>query len=169
MVDTLPTCLRLSIRIAKGFDMIARKIRSAISAGNQAITETTPKPISESVSWAFIHLDDWDVADAGLLEHQTFCQDAGYKCLVVANKFPPVLIERPDVLFEYLPLDVRSSADDGAGPDLAQAYSCKRLQHIVEFWRVVGCNWTGGRSGEMRRLVTKLSPETSVLATSAEI
>ncbi|WP_299750909.1 hypothetical protein [uncultured Tateyamaria sp.] len=144
------------------------RFKRAISAGRQAVdtssNDDAPGQELHKISWALIHLDDTTTAEHSLDEHQAICERSGFRSLVISNMFPPTLINRPEVIFEYLPLDMRSSLDEGAGTATSEEYLMARLEHITQFWQVVGCTWHGNRASEVRSIAAKRHGPESVFA-----
>ncbi|MCB4379545.1 hypothetical protein FZX02_03535 [Synechococcus sp. MU1644] len=144
--------------------MVWSKFKRAISAGHQAVDAslTGDSSVQEpyKISWALIHLDDTKTAEHNLNDHQAICERSGFRGLVISNTFPPILINRPEVIFEYVPLDMSSSLDLGAGTATSEEYLMARLDHITQFWQVVGCTWHGNRASEVRSIAaTRHGPE----------
>lgn len=144
--------------------MVWSKFTRAISAGHQAVDASlNGAPSAQDdykASWALIHLDDAKTAEDSLNDLQAICQRSGFRSLVISNTFPTTLINQPEVIFEYVPLDMRSSLDEGAGASTSEEYLMARLEHITQFWQVVGCTWDGNRASEIRSVAaTRYGPD----------
>ena len=155
------------------------RLRQAVAAGRSAaampaksISSGASMPggssLRDKVHWALIHLDDNVPPGAGLADHESFCRETGFRCLVLSNLFDPLILSRPGVIFEFAPLDIRSGLDTGADGRLAGHYLLERMQLATGFWKTVGATWSGNRAAEVRRLAEEHAPALAALGGSGK-
>jgi hypothetical protein len=123
------------------------RIAAARTAARRAVEPKRSDARPASAAWALVHLDD---ASGGVLDdHAAHCTARGFRCLVLSDRFPPGLLGRPEIVFEFLPVAVPPAGGDDV-PEVRADYLFRRLAHIVDFWDVVGITWEGERAAALR-------------------
>ena len=146
------------------------RLRRAVEEGRKAAAGLSEKAAYDrsGMHWALLHIDDSAPPGDAIDRHHAFCQAAGLGCLVVSNHYDTLLLARPEIRFEFAPLDVRAVHDMDRDARLAGLYLQDRLLHIVTFWKVLGCNWSGSRANEVRRLAAASMPELAAIVAPGE-
>ncbi len=143
--------------------MVIKRIRTAVQSAKAAVEPATGPSAStksrqdkKKVARALIHVGSQRDLETNLTRHLSICRDGGYRCVVVSNHFPTRLLERSDVIFEYAPLGATSVVYPGQVH--ASAHFFERLTHVVAFWSVVSCAWSGEKASEVMRVAKDYSP-----------
>ena len=124
------------------------RIAAARAAAHRAVEAERPAPRPADAAWALVHLDEADVG-AALGDHAAHCAARGFRCLVLSDRFPPDLLGRPEIVFEFLPVSVPPACGADT-PEVRSDYLFRRLAHVVTFWDVVGITWAGARAEALR-------------------
>lgn len=148
--------------------MVLKRIRSAVETANAAVepipavsSETTSDKDKKKVARALIHLGSTEVLGNSLALHLVECREHGYRCVVISNHFPARLLDRSEVIFEYLPVGAISVVH--SGPDHMYIHLFERLAHILTFWSVGSCSWSGDKSQEILGFSKKYAPDIALL------
>lgn len=132
---------------------MASRIRQALISGRAAVqaldTAELPLKTPARSSWALIAFDHVPEFETQLRLHLARCEEKFLRALVISNNYPTLLIGHPDVVFEFAPVSAGASDFHVDGPLAARDYLFRRLALIVDFWDVIGCDWTGEKAGEI--------------------
>lgn len=141
------------------------RIKNALEDARRTVAEAE-KPTNNNENevvpaWALIHIGDADDLEENVAAHEAACRVKGFRCVVISNHFPQSVLGKETVIFEFAPIAATSSHD--LGPQGANQYLFDRLEHIVSFWAVVKCTWSGSYAIEVADLSEQFAPKHSIL------
>ncbi len=119
------------------------RLEKALGAARSASLDPAPEPRRIEASRAIVAFDP-DALMAALPRHALLSAQSGLRGLVLSDRLPARLMDWPMFVFEFLPLDV--AAGSSPDPHAARDYLIRRTGHILQFWNVVTCDWTGPRA-----------------------
>lgn len=134
--------------------MLRRRWNDALAAGRKAVVEANAtadpaKPRTPGQRHALIHLGCADSLDGALARHLGPGANRRSEVIVASNTITQALILRPDVIFEFLPLDMPPPARIADAQEEALRYLFDRITHVVTVWNVHWCIWAGDRAPEL--------------------
>lgn len=143
--------------------MLHRRWKDAVAAGRKAVLEAgvTAEKITPPMAGqrlALLYLGHADGLDGAVSRHLGSGATRQGECIVASNTITQGLIQRPDLTFEFLPLDMMPppTAHDPHGD--AVRYLLHRISHVVTFWNVHWCIWAGESAPEIYHEARTHSP-----------